>query len=59
MNEDSRALYAAAICVLSIVSATVLGALGKNELAIAEAGMASSALMFIIGLHSEAKGGGE
>lgn len=58
MPDDKRALFAAAIACLAIVSATILGALGKNELAIAEAGMASSALLFIIGLHSEPKDSG-
>lgn len=53
MSSDKRALYAAGIAAIAIISATILGVAGQVELAIAEGGLASSALMFVIGLHSE------
>jgi len=46
-------MYAAAIACIAIVSATILGAVGNTDLALVEAGLASSALMFVIGLHSD------
>lgn len=49
---DARALYAAIIAGLAIVSATILGVMGQTELAIGEAGLAGSCLTFIFGLHS-------
>lgn len=50
---DTRTLYAAILSGLAMVAATVLAIAGEATAAATMGGLASSGLLFVIGLHSE------
>lgn len=51
--NDPRALYAAILAGLAIIASSVLAALGEATAAASMGGLASSALLYVIGLHSQ------